>query len=272
MDNSVVLLKAAEASITTCTVTIKAIKINNRQMTHSVFRQLPTEPLFDETTLEIADNVNIWGWVNYKPSGEEESGTQFVVQKGERLVRCPSWVRHLGKQHSAWPHLLKASATDATRDAALYLLTTALEGTLVYNEEKETTWPHEVHQNYWVDMRSPFGHQCFVPGKGNTLTHAHGVAIKNAIKPTSTVGWNDTDRVQRVLVSEGKVRESGQESLRTAIKELITKSAERSPEIFTSAFWRDRLDKRASAATDYVKCWNDLMVKLKAVEQLYIAT
>jgi hypothetical protein len=271
MDSGVVLLKAAEASITTCTVTIKALKINNRQMTQSIFRQLPSEPLFDETTLEVAGTTTVWGWVNYAP--KDECGKQFVVQKGDRLVRCPVRMRQLGRRVESWPRPLQSSYAWTELDGAAYVLAAALEGALVYHEELVNNIRRQCYQ---VDMNFPFSGRNYIPGaaRNGVLGYDDGAAIGNAINPKPFLGWAPGGGSQ-VTSTADEVREIGRQALRKAIV-AVAEVAEGCPgdeqEIVKSAFWRRRLDDRAAKALDYVRRWNALMVKLEAADQLYIAT
>ena len=53
------LIDTKTASITTCTITVQAMTINNKQVTLALFKQLPTRrPI-------ALDCLNLWGIVNY---------------------------------------------------------------------------------------------------------------------------------------------------------------------------------------------------------------
>lgn len=59
------------ASLQTATVEIKILRVSGKQMTLSVFRQLPSKEIPDlGESLESYSNV-IWGWVNYCPDQEK---------------------------------------------------------------------------------------------------------------------------------------------------------------------------------------------------------
>ncbi len=82
------ILTIKEANISTLAVELKAIHINSKQMTLSVFRQIQEENCFDE-------NFNLlglaWGTVNYywdKCPQDNESVLHIVWQKGDELRRC----------------------------------------------------------------------------------------------------------------------------------------------------------------------------------------
>ena len=90
--NPLLALDANQATISTATVTIRTLRVNNKQLTQATFRQLPTRKLIDEEDLEILGTI--WGWVNYNPGrGDSSQCTQFIAQFGEELCRCPFRVR-----------------------------------------------------------------------------------------------------------------------------------------------------------------------------------
>lgn len=80
-------LTTENATITTAAVTIQALKIGTKQVTQSVFKQLPEEPLVcGAGTL----NGVPWGRVNWHPARCEESRRRhlhIVWQRGAELLR-----------------------------------------------------------------------------------------------------------------------------------------------------------------------------------------
>jgi hypothetical protein len=85
------MIETNKATITSVTVTLKAIQVNNRQMTQAVFTQLPKLGDITNDDGELAGNL--WGWVNYCPRGEEPGLRQFVVEADGVLYRVasPTW-------------------------------------------------------------------------------------------------------------------------------------------------------------------------------------
>jgi hypothetical protein len=98
------MIESHGVTIQTATITIQAVKINNRQMTQAVFNQLQIcdgliDP-FDEngecvTPFEI--NGDVWGWVNFKPKeawsirsthGQRLAARHFMVVRGDTLYRA----------------------------------------------------------------------------------------------------------------------------------------------------------------------------------------
>jgi hypothetical protein len=92
------IITAHEATINTATVEIKTLAISGKQVTLSVFRQLP-EGLVWETEREDdvgffhREDVTIWGIVRYY-WGEQYSPPKdyetfhVLFQEGDRLYRC----------------------------------------------------------------------------------------------------------------------------------------------------------------------------------------
>ena len=84
-------LEAAEAAIQTTTITIRALHVGKKQMTQSVFRQLPEADLVDQEEVKL-DGVP-WGWVNYRWGDMDWRRTNFIFQQGARIYRCAFHVR-----------------------------------------------------------------------------------------------------------------------------------------------------------------------------------
>jgi hypothetical protein len=100
------------AKIKTMSVSVKALTLNNRQMTLSTFRQLLEEDLINhDGTL----NGVPWGSVNYCPDkqcGGPEKHWHVVWQKGDELrrdtipgkpngTRLPNWTAKLSKKQNS---------------------------------------------------------------------------------------------------------------------------------------------------------------------------
>lgn len=67
-------------TISTVTVDIQTIRVGNKQMTLSIFRQLPRKSIIDDhgNLIELP-----WGWVNY----DHDGGTPFVYNHHGTLYR-----------------------------------------------------------------------------------------------------------------------------------------------------------------------------------------
>lgn len=75
------VVEAKQASLSTMSVTIQALHVSGKQMTLSVFRQLPELDLYDP---QHADGV-MWGHVRYRIGGVDE---WVVLQVRGSLARC----------------------------------------------------------------------------------------------------------------------------------------------------------------------------------------
>ena len=78
------VVKAEEATLKTMAIAIRAISVNNKQMTLAVFRQLPTTEIVDAKGEKR--ELNYWGIVRY-PIRDE--GKLWAVAEVEgQLFRC----------------------------------------------------------------------------------------------------------------------------------------------------------------------------------------
>ena len=88
------MIDVSHAELHTATVELKMITVDQRQMTLSVFRQIPQQPIIDGKTFKL--NGVPWGWVNYFwpeikfPYSPVVLGkkVQVVWQKGTALYRA----------------------------------------------------------------------------------------------------------------------------------------------------------------------------------------
>lgn len=102
-------VESKHAEIDTLHVTLQALRVDKKQMTLAVFRQLPAAQLHKEDG-ELAFD-SLWGWVKYDIAGE--GSMWFVTETGGRLYRCPNFridsledlryrARRLEKEHKWW--------------------------------------------------------------------------------------------------------------------------------------------------------------------------
>lgn len=91
--NKMVALDTHDVAITTATISIKTIQVNNRQLTQSIFKQLPQFDLVDRYS-ETPDLCGLpWGYVNYHWGDIDPRARHFVIQRGTTLYRSPFIVR-----------------------------------------------------------------------------------------------------------------------------------------------------------------------------------
>jgi len=119
------MIDVSHAEIHTATVSLKMITVNQRQMTLSVFRQIPQKQLISET-MELIGTP--WGWVNYfwpdvKLPHDAINPIQVVWQQDSTLFRSVfatlpsemSYPQH-GGLHS-WRHILPGVMVAAYEEA-----------------------------------------------------------------------------------------------------------------------------------------------------------
>jgi hypothetical protein len=75
-----------EARITTCTVAVKTLTVNDRKVTLALFRQLPEEPVIDFDTGQLRGTP--WGKVNYFWGDCHPNHLHVVWQKADELRRA----------------------------------------------------------------------------------------------------------------------------------------------------------------------------------------
>lgn len=80
------VINADQAKVTTVSISIQVVRIDNKQMTLAVFQQLVRKPLIDWKTLQLRGVP--WGWVNYhKGCSLWNDHLHIIWQDGNRLLR-----------------------------------------------------------------------------------------------------------------------------------------------------------------------------------------
>lgn len=253
-NSGVVALNSNEATITMATITIKALKVNNRQLTQAVFRQLPERSLIEESKPELIGLP--WGWVNYR-SADMGEGRQFVAQFGTTLARCPVRLR---RSSTFWP---SDSAPDPYLALARYykklcikeILLSALYGTL----------PADAVRNSSVGIEARGGFPAF-SFEFHSHIHYDIIDIVQQIYFPTTRYRDVPGTYKRDTVPPDEVREDARGRLRD---HLLKRGFD--PAI-TPARRLAELDRIADLASAYCRRWDDLINTLESVEQLFIAT
>lgn len=87
------LITIEDVNLKSMAVEIKALTVNGKQMTLSVFRQLPHLSIWDNMFEQIGTP---WGRVLYFWGNNKDcNGFQVVWQKGDQLFRSVHWVPHI---------------------------------------------------------------------------------------------------------------------------------------------------------------------------------
>jgi len=258
--NDHVALQASSASITTASVTIRTLRVNDHQLTQSIFKQLPKRVLIDTRTVDLLGDV--WGWVNYDPD-RSPTNRQFVVQFGAILCRCPFFVRDLNRSNTTeWPGELEAYFVRYVSFAENYVLACGLKGRLDFSHRKED-------RSYFLPERPFFGTYEVEFGKGKNLEESVEYGLRHRFHPETerqVYQRGGTHLIEPVPQAEIDERTRRYTEQLYAVFQSRTSDWEKPP-----AWWSAELDGIAAAADSYVKGWNALMARLRTYEQLYIA-
>jgi hypothetical protein len=271
-DQKDLVLKTDEAMITTVSVTIQALKIGKKQMTQSIFRQLPEEPLVDE--VEVVLNGSVWGHVCYYWKGTEETeGRHFVFQKGDRLVRCPFLIRRseapsVGFRNDEGGRVIPEGVMQIKNREDLFLelwcYLQVLNGEVPdgYYLPEGNSEPKAINMKgflggTWVDMPRYFG-SLYVNQSDieYALTNNPSICV-----PGVGLVWG-RDCWEKVV----KYQEITRQAITARLKKICVSNPE--PKI---DWIYEELRKLQDRYNDYCKRWDALMDQLEAVEQLYIA-
>lgn len=256
-----VTLQASSASITTASVTIRTLRVNDRQLTQSIFKQLPKRELVDTTQVKLLAE-EIWGWVNYDPD-HSPADRQFVVQLGATLCRCPFFMRHVSVSNfGEWPGELQALGKQFAHFAENYLLACGLKRRLDFSHQRED-------RTYGLAERPFFGEFEVVFGNGKSFDEGMEHALRHQFHPETEwkVRRSDGDYEMESVPQEriDQLDRIYQDTVRQVFRNR-TSDWERSPE-----YWSGEMDVIAAAADSYASRWNALMARLRTYEQLYIA-
>jgi hypothetical protein len=79
------IVKSAEATLKTLSVTIQSLSVNSKQMTLAVFRQLPELTIHTDEG-KLLDGITLWGCVRY--AIKDSASFWIVCQKDDILYRA----------------------------------------------------------------------------------------------------------------------------------------------------------------------------------------
>jgi hypothetical protein len=267
-EDDLVALRATSASITTASVTIRTLRLNDRQLTLSVFRQLPKRHLINPETPELLGTV--WGWVNYD-CDSSPADKQFVAQFGDTLFRSPFWVRDVNRENfSDWPFQLQPHAEQYGMCGRYYILALAANGTLELTEKRRRFSQEKPDFTFPLAERPFFGSSVVEFSARNYHDGGAHSSLKGILCPEierymdSAAGTPRREPVPQTEVDAG-IRKC-KEHLNNLLRKH-TANWDKPPE-----WWSAELDAIAARTEHYATCWNALMARLRTAEQLYIAS
>lgn len=255
--DEVVNIETADASITTAAITIKALQVGKKQMTQSVFRQLPEALLVDEDKLELMGQP--WGHVNYRWG--DQRGTSFIFQVGARLYRCCYLIR---SSEELDPEPLPSGYAQLHAEVTGWVKQSVCVALL---EAKLPDWYDGRRYGYRHDV---------------TLTHPYfeNWRLSFEIDESMRFLMDQLERADRTDFSADVIARLAEKTA-TITSEITSEFKKRVHETFneentddvimSSLVVRIILQEMASKVKAYCNRWDELMDRLRAVEQLYIA-
>ncbi len=259
-----------DASIKQVSIEVKVIKIDNKQMTLAVFRQLPEEPILNDLTGELRGQP--WGRVNYCPDCKDVVPHFHIVwQKDNTLCRAT-----IEKRWSGGPH-------KALRDELLYgksnpwvTLHYYMESYL-YVRSLKGWQPEELGKNINVKVEE----HTFTINPEDISTHimdlwkAEGVRRR---QQEAVHGWEQLTKAnpgdeyfQRTRDGERKRHTELEQEVDTHHKQAIDILNKEELPHDPAVLYRDRLIPAYKDYLHYIQQWKTSYAQLEALDQLFIA-
>lgn len=253
--NVLLPLSAESASINTATITIRTVQVGKKQMTQSVFRQLPKAPMVDEVKVELLGVP--WGWVNYRWGDIDDQETNFIHQIGGRLYRCAFLVRDsitfnrgLTLDGLLWNPIPFSDIQNYMKNLAFALkCASILEGWRPggWVESEYACWDWEM-----IFCSSP----CQI--------YHHKTDIKLTLEKDYKIHLDYVFSSSPYCNHYAAQKNECSSILRNLIGEICGRSDDSSQIL-------EKINRHADHASDYCRRWDTLMAQLRTVEQLFIA-
>jgi hypothetical protein len=160
MSKLIRLVDIEDVNLKTLSVEIKALAVSGKQMTLSVFRQLPNEPILN-------DNIDLrgtaWGHVNYFWK-ENEGDLHLVWQINDKLCRSPIKKREIYQYQEKLRDLSRErkGLADAIKDVKEHLPKTITTWTNHICNEREPIDDDKINMTFynetafWIKEKSPY--------------------------------------------------------------------------------------------------------------------
>jgi hypothetical protein len=287
--NSMLMLETNDATISTATITIRALNVGKKQMTQSVFRQLPEAVLVDEEKITLTGIP--WGWINYRWGDIGEDYTNFVFQVGTRLFRCAFRIRDCKTERggpSTRAVCLLAEHADSLREERAYLqvLAGSTRDDFRWWHDRVTVIvpddvfgsgsfdPDQKMKNVLVEAATP---DRLREDRARTATRIASRKYEDVysqqgylIQSAEHMRIGDQDELDRLnrMIAESPVRlAAAMDEFRAMVREKF----EGSGNLPTIGEVDRRIEGAEARIRDYRRRWDDLMEQLRGVEQLFIA-
>ena len=234
-------ISVEQALVKTATVEIRTLTIAGKQLTLAVFRQLQTEHLIDERSLQM--NGPVWGRVNYHP-------TRSCIQNGEHIHLVWQSGAELRRDcvYKATPEKMIGDYRDAINAASLALLgIMAASGT-------------------WFQRDSSYVPSEFIwqaGGDRHTTYFNENSIIRKLLQRNYTDAHPGKEYGDESWLKANKEREQLEKN------QWIAQIRQRWPQSHEEALTEYR--KRVSERDAYNRDWAALYDKLTQAQQLFIA-
>jgi hypothetical protein len=256
----VIALETEDVSIATATISIKAIQVNKKQLTQSVFRQLEECSLVDETNVRLLGVP--WGYVNYFWGDQDSRATHFISQFGGVLRRSRFRLRRsedfCGREPSRYaPPRPVAYSNLAARYCALasaHVSACIVEGWMPAPPADGGLIPKSCYEAEHCIEELEFYEDCFPPIEH--LGHLDARCLR--------YDWLSDEEHQRNCEREIAAKERAHGEL----KAFIVKTC---GALLPAEEILPRIEDQKNRMIDYCRRWDELMDQLRTVEQLFIA-
>ena len=282
-------LEAATAEIRTASVMIRTLRVDSRQLTMGTFRQLQKRPMIDEKKVELLGVV--WGWVNYDTMPGFRS---FVVQFGEKLCRCVQpWNDDREKRDFYIPALSRQWEKYYINFLRAWVYAGAIDGTLVLRnlrKKDDASW----------EFGSPVVDRPFSNCRVYVAEDIRDI-IRSALQPEPFEFWErdeekekewdrqknewmankewdkrmlDWYRQKKEMCERKCVRSAVQvqNGARLKLREMMNTAVGSVVDQRNCDWFLQVMGRCEDEYTAYWGRWNELMDRLRSVEQLFIAT
>jgi hypothetical protein len=264
-DDDSLVLNAAAASMTTKTVTIRTLRVGAKQLTQSVFRQLPRRELIKESLPEPTFAGTPWGWVNNSADGVLGGSTQFIAQFGDELCRCTVRV-----EDADWEQGVLKTVADQYQGLMRTL-------TLVQILDRDPAIVEQVKKQAGRDM---YVLSCRLPNDlaehNPPAVHLDADALDRYLFPDEHVDLRKSTRGAKgnaIIKPPAEIeveRRTMIAKIEADAREKILKHFNCEQPTLTEAMILERVVQLTASGRRYRVAWNMLMTQLRSAPQLFI--
>lgn len=245
-------LNTESVNINTASITIRTLTIGKRQVTLSVFRQLPEAEMVDTLSVQLLGIP--WGHMNYWWGDINPNLTHFIFQKGDKLYRCPFLVEDSPCTH---PDGIKLLRDRFREECVAAFCAKILEGWRPSPSRRD-----RYGRISW-DMTFRCDEICFLESDWRGSV-AHICGPEDACY--------ERGKMLGLLLEVGPIGRTSIEERNSNILDKLRKEVVyRVGSPLSFAQISERMEEIKRQAIDFNRRWDALMEQLRGVEQLFIA-